>query len=208
MKITIVNRDQENAEVFDWRFRNEDRVQAFHGSFEDLERFDCIATAGNSFGLMDAGIDLAIVRYFGRDLMETIQRRIHSEYLGEQPVGTSLIVDTGRTDHRYVAHTPTMRIPMNVNGTDNVYVATWATLLAAHNHNVQHESKIEWLALPAFCTGTGGVDVVEASLQMQIAIDHFFKPPRHLNPTVAQQRHDRVHFGGRWGFENPRPADT
>lgn len=27
-----------------------------------------------------------------------------------------------------------------------------------------------------------------------------------LNPTVAQQRHERVYYGGRWGFQHPRTS--
>lgn len=208
MQIVVVDRNKEAAEVFEWRFRDLPLVECVHGSFESLECFDCIATAGNSFGLMDAGIDLAIVKFFGSYLMDEIQRRIRKEYLGEQPVGTSMIVGTGHPDHAFVAHTPTMRVPMNISGTDNVYLATWATLLAAHKHNGAETSKIQTLAVPGFGTGAGGVDILEASLQMRIAFDHFFDPPEHLNGSVAQYRHERIHYGGRSGFEHQRPKTT
>jgi len=61
-------------------------VDVVCGRFEDLPVFDCVVTAGNSFGLMDAGMDLAVVRYFGTHVMELIQKCILEDYLGEQPV--------------------------------------------------------------------------------------------------------------------------
>src|SRR3954462_3859610 len=95
-------------------------LEVFLGSFESLPSFDCVATAGNSFGLMDAGMDLAVLKFFGTQIQERIQKRILEDYCGEQPVGTAFIVETGRLDHPYVAHAPTMRIPMNIAGMDHV----------------------------------------------------------------------------------------
>ena len=95
---------------------------------------------------------------------------------------------------------------MNINGTDNVYLAMWATLTTIHRHNREHVLKIERLACPALGTGTGGMDLLEGSLQLRLAYEHFLKPPQFINPSFAQARQDRIHFGGRWGFENPRPS--
>jgi O-acetyl-ADP-ribose deacetylase (regulator of RNase III) len=154
---------------------------------------------------MDAGMDLALVRHFGLELQERIQKAILEDYLGEQPVGTSFIVPSGRLEPAWVAHTPTMRIPMNVSGTDYVYLATWATLVAVHQHNRGADvTPIRTLVCPAFATGTGGIDPVEAGTQIRIAWEHFQKVPGCLNPSVAQWRHERIHYGGNWGFKNAR----
>jgi O-acetyl-ADP-ribose deacetylase (regulator of RNase III) len=64
--------------------------------------------------------------------------------------------------------------------------------------------KIESVVFSGMGTGTGGVHPEEAGLQMRLAIEHFRNPPRNLNGTAAQSRHERVHFGGKWGFENAR----
>jgi len=53
--------------------------------------------------------------------MKRVQERILQDYLGEQPVGTSIIVETGHHKHPFIAHTPTMRVPMPIATTDNVY---------------------------------------------------------------------------------------
>jgi O-acetyl-ADP-ribose deacetylase (regulator of RNase III) len=94
-------------------------VEVVRSPFADIPEFDCIVSPGNSFGLMDGGVDAAISCYFGWDLQERVQRRILDELLGEQPVGTSLIVETGHPEHPFLAHTPTMRVPMPVAKTDN-----------------------------------------------------------------------------------------
>jgi O-acetyl-ADP-ribose deacetylase (regulator of RNase III) len=205
MRFILVNRGSEFCDVLRWQFRKHPEAEIVCGRFEDLPTFDCVVTAGNSFGLMDAGMDLAVVRFFGQHVMELIQKRILDDYLGEQPVGTSFIVQTGHPTHPFVAHTPTMRIPMNIQGTDHVYLAMWAALIAVHRHNKSENRKIESLACPGLGTGTGGMDSLEAALQVCLAYEHFRQPPKFINPTFAQQRHEKIYYGGRWGYEHPRP---
>src|SRR5690349_1524668 len=154
MRFIIATRSKDTADEIRWAARDVLGLEVFLGSFDSLPSFDCLATAGNSFGLMDAGMDLAVVKFFGMHIRERIQKRILEDYCGEQPVGTAFIVETGRLDHPYVAHAPTMRIPMNINGTDHVYLATWATLLAVRRQNQNAQRKIETLVCPAFGAGT------------------------------------------------------
>jgi O-acetyl-ADP-ribose deacetylase (regulator of RNase III) len=203
MRFIVATRGRETAEEIRWSGRDIPEWEVHLGSFESLPAFDCVATAGNSFGLMDAGMDLAVLKFFGGHLQEKIQRRIIDEFCGEQPVGTSFIVETGRSDHPFVAHSPTMRGPMNISGTDNVYLATWATLLAVRNHNRNAGQTIESLVCPAFGAGSGGVEGIEVGFQMKLAWQHFKNPPDHITPTFAQTRQERVYYGGRMGFQKP-----
>jgi O-acetyl-ADP-ribose deacetylase (regulator of RNase III) len=204
MQLILVDRGKELCDVLRWEFQSHPDVQIVCGKFEDLSSFTCVVTAGNSFGLMDAGMDLAVVRYFGRHVMELIQKRILDDYLGEQPVGTCIIVPTDHSAHPFVAHAPTMRVPMNIRGTGHVYLALWATLLAVRQHNLVHPLKISTLACPGLGTGTGGVELLEAAIQLRLAYEHFLRPPQFMNPSVAQQRHERIYYGGRRGVEHPR----
>jgi O-acetyl-ADP-ribose deacetylase (regulator of RNase III) len=208
MRLILVDRSRDFCDVVRWQFRSHPEVEIFCGQFEDLATFDCVITAGNSFGLMDAGMDLAVVRYFGNHVMELIQKHILEDYLGEQPVGTCIIVPTRHPSHRFVAHAPTMRAPMNIEGTDHVYLAMWAALTAVHRHNRTESKQIESVACPGLGTGTGGMDAIEASLQLRLAYEHFCRPPQFINPSVAQQRHERIYYGGRWGFLHPRKPTT
>lgn len=204
MRLILVDRGKELCDVLRWEFRAHPEVQIVCGRFEDLPAYDCIVTAGNSFGLMDAGIDLAVVRYFGRHVMERIQKHILADFLGEQPVGTSIIVPTDNAAHPFVAHAPTMRVPMSIQGTDHVYLALWASLIAAHRHNRTETRRIETIACPGLGTGTGGVDAGEAAIQLRLAWQHYQKPAQFINPTMAQERQERIHCGGRAGFAQPR----
>jgi O-acetyl-ADP-ribose deacetylase (regulator of RNase III) len=206
-RFIIVTPNSTAAEEIRWATRASPLIETVLGKFEEIPNFDCVATAGNSFGLMDAGMDLAVLKFFGPQLQERIQRGILDDYLGEQPVGTCLLISTGNARHPFVAHAPTMRIPMNISGTDHVYLATWAVLTAIHRHNRASENRIRTLVCPAFGTGTGGVSALEAGTQMRIAYDHFLKPPLHINPSIAQARHERVHYGGHWGFQHPRRVE-
>lgn len=204
MRLTLIDRNKDVCDVMRWTFRDYPEVETVHGRMEQLSDFDCLITAGNSFGLMDAGIDLAVVKEFGEPLMRAIQRLILSEHLGEQPVGTCLIVPTSYARRRYVAHAPTMRVPMNISGTDHVYLALWAALTAIHRLNKTLEKTIQHVVCPGLGMGTGGVSPLEAAFQMRLAYEHFKSPPSCINPSMAQSRHERVHYGGKWGFEHPR----
>jgi O-acetyl-ADP-ribose deacetylase (regulator of RNase III) len=207
-RFIIVATSNTAADEIRWATRSSPLIEVAVGKFEEIPAFDCVATAGNSFGLMDAGMDLAVLKFFGPQLQENIQKHILEEYLGEQPVGKCLLVQTGHARHSFVAHAPTMRIPMNISGTDHVYLATWAVLTAIHRHNrATREKTIRILVCPAFGTGTGGITSLEAGTQMRVAYDHFLKPPQHINSSVAQARHDQVYYGGHWGFQHPRKVE-
>ena len=203
MRFIVATRSKDTADEIRWAARDTPDLEVYLGSFESVPFFDCVATAGNSFGLMDAGMDLAVLKFFGFEVQGLIQEKIIEEFYGEQPVGTAFIVKTGRLDHPFVAHVPTMRVPMNIAGTDHVYLATWATLIAAGRHNRSANRKIETLVCPAFGAGTGGMSGIEVGFQMKLAWQHFKKPPTIINPSFAQQRQDKIHYGGKMGFEHP-----
>ena len=162
-----------------------------------------MVSPANSFGLMDGGIDAAITRFFGVELMLAVQKRIIEEYLGEQPVGTSMIVETGNLKHPFLAHTPTMRIPLTISHTDHVYLAMWAMLREVHHHNHSDERKINIIACPGLGTGTGRVPFREAARQMSLAYKNYLKPPMQINWAYASKRQVQVRFGGDDGYIIP-----
>jgi O-acetyl-ADP-ribose deacetylase (regulator of RNase III) len=208
MRLILVDKGREFCAVLRSQFRAHPEVEIVCGRFEDLPTFDCVITAGNSFGLMDAGMDLAVVRFFGSHVMDLIQKKILSDHLGEQPVGTCIIVPTGHAVHPFVAHAPTMRVPMNIQGTDHVYLAMWAALTEIRRHTQSSSPQIRSVACPGLGTGTGGMDPIEAALQICLAYEHYLHPPQFINPSFAQKRHERIHYGGNWGFKYPRKTVT
>jgi O-acetyl-ADP-ribose deacetylase (regulator of RNase III) len=178
-------------------------VSVVQGRFEDLPEFDCMVSPANSFGLMDGGVDAAIIRFFGADLMSKVQRYIIAEFLGEQPVGTSFIVETDHPQHPYLAHTPTMRVPMDIAHMDHVYVAMAAMLRAVHHHNGSANRLIRTIACPGLGTGTGKVPFREAARQMALAYRYFLDPPQHLNWQLADTRQSAIRYGGDMGLHIP-----
>ncbi len=163
--------------------------------FEWISAFDCLVSPANSFGMMDGGMDAAITQFFGLSLERRVQARILTDYLGEQPVGTSVIIETAHPKHPFLAHTPTMRVPMSIEGTDVPYVAMWAMLLAIRQHNQTHQRQIESVVCPGLGTGIGRVPYSEAARQMAVAYDHFLYPPQMINTFVAAARQFQIWEG-------------
>lgn len=192
LKLVLVDLNATLCGALRERFRDLPGCEVVHGRFEQLTEFDCIVSAANSFGLMDGGVDAAIRDFFGYELPQRVQRRILDEFLGEQPVGTSMIVETGHPAHPWVAHTPTMRVPMPITHTDQVYAAMWAMLLAVRRHNLTSAPRIRVIACPGLGTAAGGMPHGEAARQMALAYAHFLTPPSRLDWSFARRRHVRV----------------
>jgi O-acetyl-ADP-ribose deacetylase (regulator of RNase III) len=203
MRLILVDPVAPLCDALRAHFQDLPHVDIVQGRFEELPQFDCMVSAANSFGLMDGGVDAAITQFFGYQLMLRVQQRILDEFLGEQPVGTSMIVETGHAKHPFIAHTPTMRVPMSIAHTDNVYKAMWAMLLAVRRHNKEMERKIEVIACPGLGTATGSVPGQQAARQMALAYRHFLDPPRRIDWTYATDRQVQIRYGGDDGFLIP-----
>ena len=176
------------------RFDGLPGVRVIQGLFENLEPHDCFVTAGNSFGIMTAGIDAAVVRFFGGQIIHRVQHRIMDDYFGEQPVGTAFVLPTGHSAIPFLAHAPTMRVPSSIEGTDKVYSATWAALLAMHAHNRVSQQKIEVAVFPAMGTGFGGMPYDEAARQMAVAYRHYLDPPHRLDWDFVVERQKAIQY--------------
>ena len=200
MKLILVAPSSQLFAAFQRHFSYLPNVEIVNNYFEWLPAFDCLVSPANSFGMMDGGMDAAIVRFFGDSLMTKVQQYILDEFLGEQPVGTSFIVETGHPKHPFLAHTPTMRVPMSIAGTDIPYIAMWAMLLAIRRHNQHTERKINSIACPGLGTGIGRVPYHEAARQMALAYDNFLHPPKFLNCIVAADRQLQIWEGGSSSF--------
>ncbi|MEQ8672267.1 MAG: macro domain-containing protein [Aggregatilineales bacterium] len=192
MKLILVDINAPMCDAWREYFNGLPDVEIVHDSFETLDEFDCIVSPANSFGLMDGGLDLIISNFFGEQLAQHVQERVISDYFGEQPVGTSIIVETGDDKHPFLAHTPTMRVPMNISRTDNPYIAMWAMLRAVHHHNATQERKIASVACSGLGTGYGEVPFAQAGRQMALAYTNYLNPPESISWGYAKVRHYAV----------------
>jgi len=192
----LVHPDGAMCQAFRRRFDGLPQIRVVQASFEDLEPHDGFVTAGNAFGMMSAGIDAAVARFFGGDLVHRVQLEIMDRYLGEQPVGSAFVLATGHAGIPFLVHAPTMRVPGSIEGTDKVYTATWAALLAVHAHNRLDDRPIETLAFPAMGTGFGGVPHDEAARQMAAADRHYLDPPHRIDWEHVANRQKAICYDG------------
>lgn len=163
MKLYLFDRDQRMTDAWTKEFSDEEHVTVVNA---DLDAFlsackpDAISSAGNSYGIMGAGIDGTLRSRFP-GLQEKVKESVAMPpWCGEVPVGVSLPVLIPNPEETFVPHyllyTPTMKAPGTIYHGQRqahyaVRIATRAALGAAISRNVPS------LALPGFATGIGGV---------------------------------------------------
>lgn len=176
MKLILVDTNAQVCLAWERHFRQfRENIDIVHGRFEVLSAFDCLVSPANSFGFMDGGVDLAIANFFDGGLVERVQKYIRQHYAGEQPVGTSFLMHTGSMRHRWLAHTPTMRVCKPIVGTDNVYNAMRAMLIEVTDVAGIHPKTV---ACPGLGTLTGCMPPEEAARQMAQAYRSVMYPRR------------------------------
>ncbi|WP_199302765.1 hypothetical protein [Oscillatoria sp. FACHB-1406] len=109
-----------------------------------------------------------------------------------QPPNFQLILVDPIPEHPFLAHTPTMRVPMAISQTDNVYRAMWAMLLAVWQHNQTQAQKISIVACPGLGTATGRVPYARAAKQMALAYQYFLNPPEFISWPLATTRQNAI----------------
>jgi O-acetyl-ADP-ribose deacetylase (regulator of RNase III) len=159
-----------------WReqFKGTPYVSVQHGSIFDVE-CDALVSPANSFGFMDGGLDLLISEHFGWHVQERLQHLIREKHHGELLVGAAEIVRTDNPKIPYLISAPTMRVPMILDESVNVYMATRATmLLVVHGTFPDGRSvrdEVQTIVVPGMGTGVGRVPPEVCARQMKAAID-------------------------------------
>lgn len=147
MHIYLIDWKERKCDFFRKYFRNEANVEIVCDDFRHFMQthadIECVVSPANAYGLMDGGYDLAITQYFGTDLMKRAQQYILDHFHGEQPVGTSFIMETNFPGIKLI-HTPTMRVPSEIKEPMVVYQAMRTTLLCASENDVKS------ILIPAF----------------------------------------------------------
>ena len=149
-------------------FANCPDVTVSHGDIF-AEPAHAIVSPANSFGFMDGGIDLAYSLRFGWDVQARLQARLRDEHDGELPVGQAVIIETGDARHPWLISAPTMRVPMDVSGTVNAFLAFRAIIRAVRDHNRFAASRIETVLCPGLGTAVGRLHPQACARQMYYA---------------------------------------
>lgn len=148
-------------------------VTVVHGDIFACKQADCLVTAGNSFGMMDGGIDGVVNYQFGM-VEGRVQSEIMRQWRGELPVGAAIVLPVQPTMHlayTHLCYAPTMRIPRPVAKTVNAYLAARAAIVACSAF-----PEISVIAMPLLCHGAGGMDAEEVIRQVRHAWDTFHHP--------------------------------
>jgi O-acetyl-ADP-ribose deacetylase (regulator of RNase III) len=168
--LTVHLRDIHKGMVNAWQQAFADAPEV-HVSAGDIfeQKADAIVSPANSFGYMDGGIDLLYSRYFGWELETNLQTLLAERHYGELPVGQAVVLATGHKSIPFLVSAPTMRVPMNIGDTVNVYLAFRAALIAVLTHNASTTTPIGSLLVPGLGTGVGEVAPGRAARQMRLA---------------------------------------
>jgi O-acetyl-ADP-ribose deacetylase (regulator of RNase III) len=166
---------------------NNSNITTYQGSIFEVE-CDALVSPANSFGFMDGSLDFEISEFFGWHVQNRLQEAIKSKHNGELLVGQVEIVPTDHTSIPYVISAPTMRVPMDVRGTANPYLAIRGVLLAV-KHGVFKDGtpvkdRIKTIAFPGMGTGVGQITPTVFAKQMKQAVEDVIEDKFEFPKTI------------------------
>lgn len=194
--ITLCDRTADLVQAWKRYFPDESGVKVANQNILTLP-VDALAIPANAFGFTDSGVDMAISQeIFDWRLQDTLRLQIDRDHDGELLVGQALVLPTKSTRLRYVVVAPTMRLPTDVSGSVNAYLAMRAILRAVEAHNRANKptpaEQIRSLAVPGLCTGTGKMPAERAAYQMWTAYRSVIMGDLEWTKSLEKQlEHDR-----------------
>jgi O-acetyl-ADP-ribose deacetylase (regulator of RNase III) len=186
---------------------NEDIVKSWREDFGDFSNFQitrgniideynklkndgndiAIVSPANSFGDMQGGIDLVYFTHFGFQLEENVIHEIQEKKYDELVVGDSIVVNINNSDLLIVA--PTMRVPMCIKNTVNVYLAFRSVLITIIKFNKTCINRIKHVLIPGMGTGIGNLVPEVCSTQMYKAYQSIVSPNRYPDLVQMTKEH-------------------
>jgi O-acetyl-ADP-ribose deacetylase (regulator of RNase III) len=194
--LTLCDRSPELVQAWRRYFPIESGVKIANQNILTLD-VNALAVPANAFGFTDGGVDMAISKeIFDWGLQDRLRKLIEQHHGGELLIGQAMVMPTGSARFRYVIVAPTMRVPANVSGTVNAYLAMRAILLAAEAHNramqARPAERITSVAVPGLCTGTGKMPADRSAYQMWMAYRSIVMGDLDWTKSLEKQTdHDR-----------------
>jgi len=164
MKIKLIDINPNLTEAWNQVFKNIDEFSIVNDSIFNHPS-DALVSPANSFGHMNGGIDFSISKNLGWHIEKELQAKIRNEYFGELLVGQATSVPTRHADFPTLIAAPTMRTPMTILRSPNVYLAMKAILLFLQ----QNSNTIKSVAIPGLGSGIGQVPPKLCANQMRMA---------------------------------------
>ncbi|KXX69792.1 macro domain-containing protein [Flammeovirga sp. SJP92] len=197
MKFYLVGINTALTEAWSKVFEGVENVEVKNQSIFDLS-CDVIVSPANSFGYMNGGIDFAISKNLGWHIEKRLQQKLREDYFGELLVGQATIVETDHKQFPYLIAAPTMRTPMTILRSPNIYLATKALLtLLLHgklDDGTPLRDKINSIAIPGLGTGVGQVPPLVCARQMRIAWEDVFNEKYKTKEGWAELRSNYAYF--------------
>lgn len=132
---------------------------------------DAVIAPTNSFGYLDAGIDGAFARRFGRRLQRSLQERIGNEFDAEMPVGNAVVIPTGDLTLPFVVAAPATNLPGTIAAEPMIYRSLLAALRVIDAWNAADEGPIiESAIMPDIARIVHGWDADRLVLQLREAM--------------------------------------
>lgn len=185
MKIQLIDRNQVMCNFWKLHFDNCSDVTIHCGDFFSLPA-DCIVSPANSFGFMDGGLDAVITNKLGKKTQENLQKLLEEKYNGELLVGQAVLVETGNNEVPFCISAPTMRVPLLLKDSVNVYMAAKAIFRL-----LLENPQIQTVSISGLGTGVGHVPFDICARQMRQAYNEVclkqFVQPKTLQE--AQKSH-------------------
>lgn len=179
-------------------------------------RIDLIVSPANSYGRLDGGFDDAISRALSpRDdylaLTKVAQARLYDEWRGFAPPGTCTLLripsefearSKNAWGTKYLALTPSMRIPQEVEwDREVVYECIWSLLCAIDKHNaavdrgnLPKSEMVNSFLMTPLATGTGMVTAERWAAQAALAIKHFVDSKTNRQKWSGMQPGDMASY--------------
>lgn len=166
-KLILYDINKKLCEQWKFQFKKYPDVKIVNCNFKDLKA-DYAVTAGNSYGWMTGGVDLAVREYYGQEIQDTIQSIIFTLPGRYLPIGQSICIETKDKLKPYLIYAPTMSLPSQISGLEVFYV--FAKLLQIY--------KFQTIACCGLGTLTGGITEEECAKQMRLAYEHVLEEER------------------------------
>lgn len=122
MKLILFDIDRKLCGAWEEEFKDYKNIEIINCLFEDLDNIDYMVTAGNSYGWMTGGIDLAVRDYFGISFQDYLQKYIILKFNGELPVGELISIKSGKKNIKNIVYAPTMRMPQKIKPITIFYI--------------------------------------------------------------------------------------
>lgn len=176
--IIICNIDDDLTKLID-KHLPKSNISYYNGDFRNIsEPFECIVSPGNSFGLMDGGVDGIIKSYFKHidNFIIKVQTSLLNQVGGFHQPGSCTMIDV-TNDHvncQFIAHCPTMIVPMKITDYSIIYWCIWNFLISIHKHNINNPTnKIKTVVCPCLGTGVGRFEYEYFIKLFELALENY-----------------------------------